>query len=144
MFSEHFRLEELVDPQLHKALGERCWELLDLDAVKALDQLRDRFGPIVVNNWHSRGSTFLTTIYRESGLRRADSGTGSPRSQHKAGTAFDCKFRDYEPDEVFNYILGNQHLFPLIRRLEHVDHTPTWLHFDRKPHNHDGIYVFRP
>ena len=80
---DHFRLEELVDPLLFRHAGERCWELLDERALQALDALRERFGPLVVNNWHSKGSSFTNQIYRESGLRRWDTKTGAARSQHE-------------------------------------------------------------
>lgn len=141
---KHFALEELVDPHLYKHVGERCWELLDDNALMALDALRERFGPLVVNNWHSKGSSFTHQIYRESGLRRWDTGTGAKRSQHKFGRAFDCKFANYEPYEVANYVVANPDEFPLITRVEDVTHTPTWFHFDTKPTNQPGIYVFKP
>jgi len=141
---KHFKLEELVDPELFKALGERCWELLDEDALQMLDCIRERFGPVVVNNWHTNGSSFTNQIYRHSGLRRMDSKIGSSRSQHKWGKAFDCKFEDYEPHQVFNYIVDHPEDFPLITRLENVKHTPTWLHFDTKETDGDDIYVFNP
>lgn len=49
----HFKIQELVPPAIFEARGEKAWELLDERLLITLDRLRDRFGPITVNNWHS-------------------------------------------------------------------------------------------
>lgn len=134
----YFELYELIDPEIYDSVGEDAWKLLDENALITLDKLRKKFGPIRVNDWMEGGR------YKESGLRRKNSPTGARRSMHKYGKAFDCKFFHKSIQEVFEYIIENEHEFPELKRLEHFHATPTWLHFDVKETNQSGIYVFRP
>ena len=134
----HFKLQELVAPAIHATRGERAWELLRPGALMALDTLRDRFGPLVVNNWHLGGT------YKESGLREFGTRTGAAFSMHKYGGAYDCKFRDHGPREVYAYILEHPQEFPTITALENIESTPTWLHFDDRNHGRTGIWVVNP
>jgi hypothetical protein len=64
-----------------------------------LDALRDKFGPITVNDW-SWGGTF-----KESGYRSATSRTGAKYSQHRYGRAFDCKFGHVTVQGVYTYLI---------------------------------------
>ena len=134
----NFILQELVPPSIFERMGEGAWNLLNEDALRSLQALRDTFGALVVNNWHKGGA------YKESGLREANTTTGAPRSAHKRGEAFDCKPQRCSVREVFDYIVANPSEFPLIRRLEDIAYTPTWLHFDVVAHGGSGIRVFRP
>jgi hypothetical protein len=78
----HFTIKELADPSIIAEIGEEAtWQKLDAKLFPALDWLRGIFGSILING---RG-------YKESGLRRSDTKTGSPRSAHKAGQAYDLK-----------------------------------------------------
>lgn len=135
---KHFRLEELVDPHIYQARGARAWELLRPDALISLDLLRMRFGPLIVNDWHGGGR------YSESGLRRFDTDTGAKWSMHKYGAAFDCKFVQVSSQEVHAYVLANADEFPQITVLEDIAATPTWLHFDVRISNREGIWVVNP
>ena len=133
-----FVLEELVAPAIFHELGEAAWDLLNENALRSLQALRDKFGPITVNNWHTGGA------YKESGLREQGTTTGAPKSAHKRGKAFDCKFKNYTVRQVFDYVIAHQDQFPLIRRIENIVASPTWLHIDVVEHDGDGIKVFMP
>jgi hypothetical protein len=133
-----FLIEELVSPAIFKARGDRAWELLDVDALATLQRLRDRFGPLTVNNWHGGGP------YSESGLRDMGTKTGAVYSQHKFGRAFDCKFRNSTSQEVGEYVLAHPGDFPLLTVIEDTRHTPTWFHFDTRMHDRNGIWVVQP
>ncbi|MDR2240057.1 MAG: hypothetical protein LBE33_06390 [Zoogloeaceae bacterium] len=135
---EFFRIEELVTPAIYSARGERAWELLQARALVTLDQLRKRFGPITVNNWHIGGA------YKESGLRDYNTPTGAALSQHKFGGAFDCKSRNVTPEEMHSYILSHPSEFPYLTTLEDVAYTPSWLHFDGRNHDRNQIWVVKP
>jgi hypothetical protein len=135
---KHFELRELVPPDIHAARGDAAWELLDPRALVLLDALRDTFGPCTVNDWH-RGGRF-----KESGLRDVVTGTGARYSQHKYGRAFDCKFADATPGHVFDYLLERAIEFPELTVLEDVKATPSWLHFDVRAANWEGIRVVKP
>lgn len=135
---KNYILQELVTPGLYAARGERAWELLDPRALATLQQLRDKFGPCTVNNWHVGGS------YKESGLREFGSTTGAAYSQHKFGRAFDCKFRNATPREVSTYVLAHGWEFPYLTVIENVAYTPTWFHFDTRLHAREGIWIVNP
>jgi len=118
---EHFKIQELVPEAVFEARGNKAWELLDPAALFALDQLRDRFGPITVNNWSIGGPR------NWSGLRTSGSPYYSPYSQHTFGRAFDCIFSNTTAEEVRQEILANPEDFPEITSMEL---GTSWLHFD--------------
>ncbi len=125
-----FTLQELVPPELFQQHGERLWLCFDARALITLDRLRERYGPIVVNNWHAGGDFTL------SGLRPMDSTVGATLSQHKFGRAFDCKFTQADPAEVRQAIIADPdaEAFKHITRLEDFPGM-SWVHFDTG--NHD-------
>lgn len=136
---KHFTLSELVDPWfIANHTEDECWDMLDEQALRALQAFRDRFGRIVVNGFY-KGHTFT-----ESGLRRPDTKTGAKLSMHKKiagrkGSAFDMKFKDTTEHEVYNWIIANQsEAYAMgVRRVESIDITGGvgdggWLHFDNK------------
>lgn len=138
MRCEHFKIQELVSPEVFAARGDRAWELLDPAALRSLDLLRKKFGPCKVNDWHQGGN------YKLSGLRPFDAGLGAAYSQHKFGRAFDCKFSQYTPEQVYEFVLANPKAFPEITVIEDVRFTPTWFHFDTRNHDRGGIWVVTP
>lgn len=131
---ENFPLKELVDPKFLKDYKESdVWDMLDEQALRALQELRTRFGRIVVNGLY-KGHTFT-----ESGLRTKTTKTGAKASQHKLGKAFDLKFLDTTEHKVYDWILNNQAKAYVIgiRRIENITFTGRegdagWLHFDTK------------
>lgn len=138
MKAKHFKLEELVHPSYVEKFGERAWQFLDPLAVQTLDQMRERFGQITVNNYLWGGPRQF------SGLRPMTGGPGAPFSLHRFGRAFDCVFRDTNPIAVFDAILKDPTAFPHIRRLEDARATKTWLHFDTANTGQKQILIFQP
>lgn len=134
----YFDLHELVCPEIFEARGQRAWELLDVYALITLDQLRERFGPMTVNDWYWGGQ------FKYSGLRPFTGGVGAEYSQHRFGRAFDLKPKDTTPQEMFTYIVERQDKFPHLRVLENIEATPTWLHFDVRNHTRSGIWIVNP
>lgn len=129
---KHFNIVELVPRQVYRDRGDKAWELLDQNMLKVLDQLRDKFGPMVINNWHSGGD-------REwSGLRTLDSPYYKPYSQHSFGRAFDIIPTTITVDSLREHIITNQELYPQIGG---VELNVSWLHIDGR--NHQGILTFR-
>lgn len=134
-----FEIRELVPPDVFEARGEAAWELLDPRLLVTLDALRQKFGPIVVNDWHRGGQ------YKESGFRSALSETGARYSQHRYGRAADCKFvGDVTPQEVHAHIMAHPEEFPEITTLEAISATPTWLHVDVRNNSEAGLRVVNP
>lgn len=130
----HFELRELVDPETYRWLGERAWWVLDPRALATLDQLRDRFGPCTVNNWHADGD------FRYRGFRPPGCAVGAALSQHRFGRAFDCTFRE-TAQEVREYIRAHRAEFPFLTTLET---DVTWLHFDVRDTGTQDILIIRP
>lgn len=133
-----FALDELVPPDIYMSRGERAWELLDRYALITLQQLRDKFGPITVNDWHNGGQ------FKESGLRSFTTTTGAKLSQHRFGRAFDCKPKNVTVREVADYVLAHPGEFPHLTTIENPDATPTWFHFDVRNHDKPGIWIVNP
>lgn len=134
----NFVVQELVPPDVYAAMGERSWELLDSRALFTLQRLRDRLGPITVNDWLWGGH------YKESGLRSFTSPTGAKYSQHRFGRAFDCKFRNVTPREACDYVLAHPVDFPYLTVIENPAATPTWFHFDCRSHTRQGVWIVNP
>lgn len=125
----HFTIHELADPSIIAELGEELtWELLDPALFPALDWLRGIFGPILIN-----GGKF-----KESGLRRKDTKTGSAKSAHKAGQAYDLKplAEGVTVQKMYHYVLANEReaMRHGITEVEDIRFTPTWFHISCRPH----------
>lgn len=142
-----FRIEELVWPEFHEQRqrrGDALFMAFDARAPLTLDRLRERYGPLVVNDWLWGGEFTL------SGLRPFGSGVGAALSQHIFGRAFDCKFRQVEAGEVRAELLagrrrGAGETFEHVARIEAFPGMG-WFHFDTGNHDaaRDGVLVVTP
>jgi len=135
---DHFIIQEYISPGLFEELALKgrlssAWELFDERLLRLDDQLRNRFGPITINNWHIGGNRHW------SGLRTPDSPYYSKTSQHSFGRASDKKFADVEEEYVQEYILANPNEFPLLNSLEL---GVSWVHSDVR--NCERIKTYRP
>lgn len=136
--ARHFELRELVSPEIWGERGERGWELLNVYAVFTLDVLRDKFGKIRVNDYLWNGSR------QYAGLRPHVGGPGHEFSLHRYGSAFDPMPLEVTPQEMHAYILAHPEQFPHIRAMEVISATPTWVHFDTRNHQQQGIWLVNP
>lgn len=116
-----FKPHELVPPDVYKSRGRRSLELVDERVLVTLDNLRARFGPIVINDWYWKGK------FRESGLRTPGCSYYSPTSQHTFGRAMDCHFHKVTSEAVRQYVLAHRNAFPHISFMET---DISWFHFD--------------
>lgn len=151
---KYFDIRELVPEELYKefhakGLADRLWTAFDDRVLKALDGLRERFGPLTVNTWASGGA------FRESGLRSFTTDTGAALSQHKFGRAIDFRSRRVTPKEIYEDLVKSGGLntgfrtspgdnpWKLITRVEYYPGI-TWTHIDvSQDDNEDGsIKVF--
>lgn len=139
--SKNFILQELIPPEIynHPAIGDRSVDFINCNTTNVLEKLRELFGPITINNWHTGG------IRHDSGFRAPDSETGAKYSAHRMGTGFDLKFSKSKPVDVYLHILNNQSDFPYISRMENAEITGTWLHIEICTNKRDGdIVIFNP
>ena len=137
---KYFRIEEVVDPESYKILGEGAFELFNPDALIALDNLREFFdAPVTVNTWHTGGS------FKYRGYRPPDCKVGAKMSQHRFGNAFDCDIRGYTAEEARRKIIENQNN-PLLEKIMRMEGNVGWVHWDCKilAKNIKRIYVFNP
>lgn len=127
---KHFNLAELVDPHFLTMPEDKVWAMLDDNALRAIDAMRDKFGPLRING----------NGYTESGLRRPDTKTGAKFSMHKYGRAFDLKplSKGVTVRMMYDWIITNQsEAYAIgIRRVEDYAYTSRgsvpWLHLDSK------------
>lgn len=120
----HFKIQELVDPETYKLLGENAWSLFDPYLLSTMDRIRQRYNvPVTVNNWHTGGP------FKDRGFRSSDSKTGAKFSAHRTGKAFDFDVEGKTADEVRKDILDNkEHIdFMFINRIEI---GVPWVHID--------------
>ncbi len=129
---KNFTIQELVDPGTYKRFGERSWMFLDPRILKALQGLRNHFGPCTVNNWHTGGDR------QWSGLRTPSSPYYSSTSQHTFGRAIDCIFRNAPAKEVRAWIKDEQPMY-----ISRIEGGVSWVHIDCAATDLDLIQVFK-
>jgi hypothetical protein len=148
----HFSIEELVPPTVYEARGERSWQLLDEQMLQTIDQMREHFGSMVINTWHSRKLQKRFGLRRQSGLRTYDfylevygkkqamEKYNNSYSQHKYGRAFDCIFTEFaNQDSVRKRVRENPTRFPFLTSMET---GISWFHGDCR--NVRPLLEFRP
>ena len=127
---EHFEPHELVPPDVYDALNgnpTKIFRLFDDRLLKTSDRLRDRYGPMTINNYHWGGDR------TESGLRHPGTATGASWSDHKYGRAIDTIFKNITAEEVRQEIIADpmhpdfQHITVLEMTLK--GKPISWLHF---------------
>ena len=131
MVSKHFTVEEFVNPEAFKEHGDDSIDLIDHKLIDIAEFIRNDLGkPVTINNWHTGGQ------YHESGLRDANTKTGSKKSAHKLGKAIDVKVAGMGGSEWYAYVIKNSKaLYNLgLRRIEDKKLATTWCHMDTKEH----------
>ena len=144
--SPHFHIEELVHPEYINEHGAakmiRVFQRYAPDTLEGLETLREWLDAPLSINTYKFGGGFIN-----SGLRHPiyPLPGASPLSAHYFMLAMDCKIKGRAIKDVQEDILMNQHIHPLISRMEDYRDTPSWLHlqFGRRKKN-EQINVFRP
>jgi hypothetical protein len=134
--AKHFKVWELVPPEVFKALGETAWLVMDGRIIQTIDALREAIGrPVIINTWHDGGSRTW------AGFRPATCEIGAVWSQHKYGRAVDCIIPSIGAEAARKYVLDNSRLFPHITCIED---KVNWLHIDCRPIDNQGITLIQP
>ena len=118
--TKHFKLYELVPPDIYKKYGETAWRFLDARILYTADCLREYFDlPLVANTWMSGGDK----KYR--GYRPPSCSIGAPNSAHRRGQAIDlvCPKRDIQNMRL--EIIEKNLIFPYLTVIED---KVNWLH----------------
>lgn len=125
----HFTLEELVSPDMLAAHPARVlWGLLDPRLLWTIDALRDRYGPLVCNDW-ARGGRF-----RHRGLRPHDCAEGARLSDHKYGRAVDLVPLHATAEQIRADVRAEARA-EAFRHITVVEEGVSWLHLGFR--NHD-------
>jgi hypothetical protein len=130
--SDNFFLDEFIDDKTYKEEVDNGLSKIDQRLIKIAQFIRTKTGKtVVINNWIGGGK------FKESGLRRHDTSTGAPLSQHKLGKAIDVKQLGMTGKLWRKFVEENaKELYDLgVRRIEDESITPSWLHIDLRPHN---------
>lgn len=136
---QHFKIQELVGPDVWNKRAMMAWDLMDAELLMTIDQLRERYGEITINNWADGGT------FKESGLRDPFTTTGAAWSMHKFGRAADLKFAGKDVRDIQADILAHASDFPLLTCMENAEATKTWLHVDTRNHaQQQQIWIVNP
>ncbi len=139
MKSKYFKLKELVSEDVLAKYGDKAWEFLDDRLIITLDQIREALGkPMVVNT-----SSMKQRGYRANKDPMVANKSGYYCSQHTMGRAVDFHVIGMSIEEVYNYIKENYKQFPYLRRLEHIESAPTWVHIDLANTGSEELVIFR-
>lgn len=138
---QYFSINELVGGRTYRTHGERAWKFLDYRLLHSLLIVREKLNrPIRVNygNAQQRG---LRTIAQQM-VKDKVYQDKLYISAHLLGKAVDFDVRDMTAEEVRDWIVANETLFPYKIRLED---DVSWVHMDviwevQNP----KVYLFAP
>jgi hypothetical protein len=121
----YFDIWELVDKETYKIRGEKAWQLFDPNLLKLADFLREKFGPMICNDWMNGGGN------QWRGLRTSESSYYSTYSQHSLGNALDLISTQHSADYIRSWLKANwKELglgFPIT-----IEEDVSWLHVDTR------------
>ena len=124
---KHFKVQELVSPDIFNQRGSKAIELLDPRLLETLDKLREELGrPITINNW-LWGGNFKQRGLRDRSFYKSDKAYVDSLSQHKYGRAVDFDVKGMSAPEVRKFIYKNREKFPFIT---FVETDINWVHID--------------
>lgn len=164
---KHFKLDELVPPEILDQVKDKPWKgwcMFDDRALITLDKLQEKYGTTTVNNYKWGGNRkysgfrphncvicdkcsncWAYNVQFNDNCPKCDSyefkPLGSKFSQHKFGRGFDLIFKHESAEKVREYVLSHSDEFPFITAIEL---GVSWFHFDtRNMDREDGIFTFR-
>lgn len=135
---KYFDIYELVPPNVIDRLSNP-WVLFDSRILHTADRLRERYGPMVVNNWDQGGN------FQLSGWRPGDCSVGALFSQHKYGRALDLKPQDIDAESIRQDILADP-WNTTFAYITCVELDVSWLHIDCRNWDKllNGILTIKP
>ena len=130
---KHFKVQELVSPQVYQRYGEFCWKFFS-DLIKIdLDTIREYHGyGITINDWIFGGKNFTQCGFRSNLEPMVKSKNTLYCSAHCMAKAFDLH-SSYSNFKLYKDIeeLKNKGLLKAIRRIESRKSTKDgWVHID--------------
>lgn len=141
---EYFSLDELVCQHVYDFYGETAWQFFDQRLLVTIDMLRQKLNkPIFVNDWQIHGQ------FDERGFRCLKCNIVQNKimsnemyvSPHMTGQAVDFDVQGLVAEEVRQYIIKNQNLWPYPLRLEA---GVGWCHLDTRDAEKGKVFLFNP
>ena len=127
----NFKDSELLNSEVLKRWGSGGKRLLCPLLLISLEQIRNRFGRMVVLNSGLQQRTLRTPRYfierAKGNVAAGNQAYANSYSMHKYGKAIDATMLDTPLAEVHEYIFNHPDEFPFIHFIET---DVTWLHFD--------------
>ena len=143
----HFKIEEWLPERYFKAMSkiyavDRLWNIFDERILFVFDLLRDRYGPIIMNTWHSRTLMVLYGRHEWRGyrdhtsryVRRDGTGAFGNLSQHRFGRAGDGVPLDTSAQAIRRDIFDDP-WHDDFKHITCVEKGVEWLHVDTRNHN---------
>lgn len=135
--TKNFWLDEYIPKELYESLAHKpdiLIGLLDKININADQILRDKFGPVTINNWWFGGER------NWSGIRTPDSPYYSKTSQHSFGRASDKIFSYASAEEVRNYIKIHYKTLGITC----IEANVSWTHSDVRWTRSDELLIVYP
>lgn len=128
---EQFKDSELLNSEVLKRWGSGGKRLLCPLLLISAQQLRNRFGRMVILNSGLQQRTLRTPRYfidqAKGNVAAGNQAYANSYSMHKYGKAIDATMLDTPLEKVHDYIYSHPDEFPFIHFIET---DVTWLHFD--------------
>jgi hypothetical protein len=140
---KYFKIRELIPPDMDRTILRKgaTWAfdtLFDERLLRTMDNLREKFGRMVVNTWKNNGRHCFR------GFRPPECTIGARFSQHRFGRAIDMVPLDSTVEHIREEILA----YPNSQRFKHIggmEMGTSWLHIDVRGRRHsDMILTFTP
>ncbi len=150
---ENFILEEWVSEDFFKhqfpIYKKRLWQMFDPKLLLTADMLRGRYGPCIMNTWHSKKmiesyGRHEWRGYRDCACTIVKISQGMPHgniSQHRFARAGDLVFLNATAEEVRKDIRSNPNRVEF-QYIHAIESNVSWLHMDRRNWDRDGRGIF--
>lgn len=134
----YFKITEFVGTATFKKYGDRSWRFLDFRLLETLLIIRETLNrPIRINHGTSEQRGLRTNIQP-----MVKGKLGLYLSAHILGKAIDFDVKGMEAQEVRDWIVANESIFPYKIRLED---GVSWVHLDVIYESHNPkVYLFKP
>jgi hypothetical protein len=139
---DFFALDELVCLEIYHKFGEVAWQFFDNRLLITIDTIRQRIGRVItVNDWQVHGQ-FTQRGFRCLQCQLVKDAINTGRlyvSPHMTGQAVDFDVEGMVAEEVRQYIIKNQNLWPYPIRLEA---GVGWVHMDVRDAEQGKVWLF--
>lgn len=127
--NKYFFIDEFVSPRIYELYkGNSIW-FIDRPLIEVSFHLRNKFGPLIINNWYKGGSRDA------SGFRDRNCTVGADNSFHRQGKAIDIVPIDATVVEVKRYIEERQDIILALGITTMEENTTSWIHLDSRNTN---------